>query len=172
MAYRRIRVSGGFCLGMAAVLLTAPFPWLLAAALAAAIHELGHMAAIYLLGGRVRLGDIRLSSANLYISALDPGRELAAVLAGPLFSFLAVLLWPIAPRLALCAGAQLCYNLLPIYPLDGGRILCCLLPYRLCRWVAILVRLCLGLAALWLTFFLRMGIFPALLALLLLIRTK
>ena len=172
MGHKRIHISAGFCLGLAMLLLTVPIPWLLAGTLAAAFHEVGHLAAIYLMGGSVRYGSFGVASANLYIPAMSRGKETVAALAGPFFSLLLLMFWPVAPRLALCAGAQLCYNLLPIYPLDGGRILACLIPHRICLCISCIARVCLVAIACWLTFSARIGIFPLLLVLLLLIRTK
>lgn len=101
---------------------------------ACALHELGHYAAIRLLGGRVARLKISCVGAEMALSArypLGPARELAAALAGPLVNLLCAWIcaglgdgwWPFA-GLHLSLGL---FNLLPVGPLDGGRILCCLL---------------------------------------------
>lgn len=111
----------------ALMLLVLPLPWLLAAALAAAWHEGCHFLAIALLGGRsvgFRLG---VSGAVLDVARLTPRAEFLCALAGPLGGLLLTALWRQFPRLAFCAGIQSFFNLLPIYPLDGGRALGCLL---------------------------------------------
>ena len=172
MVHKHMTVSGGFCILLALLILTVPLPWLLSGLIAAGFHELGHILAIYLLGGTVRFGSLGSTSANLYIPSMSRGRELAAALGGPLFSLIALLFWRQVPRIALCAGFQLCYNLLPLYPMDGGRILSCLFGDVTCRRIAFIFRVGLAIFGLWLTFWIKVGIFPLLMVLLLLIRTK
>lgn len=108
---------------------------------AAAAHELGHLAAIALVGGRV--GGLRLSAAGAEIKmagVLGYGRELLCALAGPLCSLLLAIG---AARMGalVFAGMNLAlgvFNLLPLRMLDGGRALSCLTallfePQRACR---------------------------------------
>lgn len=52
---------------------------------------------------------------------------------GPIFGLLPVLLWEKCPRLAFCATLLSAWNMLPIYPLDGGRALRLLLREN-CTW--------------------------------------
>ena len=172
MGHSRVSVSGGFCILLAVFVLTVPLCWLFAALFAAGFHELGHLIVIYLLGGRVRFGSLGSSSADMLITPMTRDREALAALGGPLFSLLLLLLWRQLPRIALCAGFQLCYNLLPLYPMDGGRILSCFLSPKLCVLIGKICRLFLCVLALWLAFGLKLGLFPLLLLLLLLIRTK
>jgi len=110
----------------ALLLLIIPFPWLCAALLAAVWHETAHIAIIFILGGRVQ--KIVISVRGTKICAYIPSvqRELLCAIAGPAGSFLLVFLCHTFPRLALCGIIQGLFNLIPIYPLDGGRILYCL----------------------------------------------
>lgn len=172
MGHSKLKISGGFCVLMAAFMLTVPLPWLLAAGFAATFHELGHLFFIFLVGGRVRLGSLGAASANLYLPPMSRGREAIAALGGPVFSALLILLFRRMPRVALCAGLQLFYNLLPLYPMDGGRILSCFLSAKACAIIGRICRLLCCILALWLAFGLKLGVFPLLLGLLLLIRTK
>lgn len=57
---------------------------------------------------------------------MSPGRELLCVLAGPAVSFSLLALARFFPRIAICGLVQGIYNLLPIYPLDGGKALRCM----------------------------------------------
>ena len=100
-----------------------PLRWLIAAAVAALIHELGHYTAVRLLGGSVHGLKFRLSGAVMESSCLPQWAELVCLIAGPLAGLLPVLMFHRFPVMALCAMVQSAYNLLPIYPLDGGRIL-------------------------------------------------
>lgn len=119
----RIWVSGWGCVALALTLLVLPLPWVAAAVLAAAVHELCHYLAIAALGGQV--GRIAVSSggAAMELGCLSPVRELLAAAAGPVGSLSLMLMGRFFPRLALCGLVQGLFNLLPIYPLDGGRIL-------------------------------------------------
>lgn len=114
---------GASCLFWALLLLVLPLNWLVAAFLAAAWHELCHYSVLRLLGGRVEGFRLGVMGAVLDVSDLTPRGEFLTALAGPLGGFLLTFLWRQFPRLALCAAAQSVFNLLPIYPLDGGRAL-------------------------------------------------
>ena len=168
----RIQISGGICLLLAAFVLTVPLPWLLAAIFAALFHELGHLILVWLLGGKIEGGKLGTSSMDLHIHNLSSTGEIVAALAGPLASLCLVCFWRSFPRVAVCGGFQFLYNLLPMYPMDGGRILSCLLPRKICRRIAMFCRMGLILLGLWLCFGRKLGLFPMLLTLLLLIRTK
>ena len=115
----RIRVSPG------APALLAVFVWLSspevlgAVLLAALCHELGHYAALRRRGGWVRAVRISALGAEMQVAGrMSYGGELLAAAAGLLGRW-----WE---PLYLLAGAQAvlgCFNLLPILPLDGGRML-------------------------------------------------
>ena len=109
-----------FFLG-ALLLLTLPLNWIWAAFLAAGFHELCHLTAVRLLGGKVH--EICLDVGGAQIGATIPGRLIsaAASLAGPAGSLLLVLLCRSFPRVAICGCIQGIYNLLPFRCLDGGR---------------------------------------------------
>lgn len=127
---------------LAALIVLLPVPWLLAAVAAAAVHEAAHLLAIRLCRGHVL--DVRVGPGGAVIEGSLAGerQELFCALAGPMGSLFLLLTCRIAPRLALCGLVQGCFNLLPVYPLDGGRALRCAL--KLCfpkrgeavyRWV-------------------------------------
>lgn len=128
---------------MASLELTAgPGAWLLAAYLyfigggaalaafftAALAHELGHLLAMQLAGAQVRR--VRLTAAGPvleYAGALTPGREAAIVAAGPAGGFLFaagcfLAGTPYFRYAGLVAVLGSAFNLLPAYPMDGGRL--------------------------------------------------
>lgn len=119
----KIQISGGFLIFLAILLLLLPIQWVAAAAVAALVHEIFHASAVYLCGGFVR--QIRLGSRGVVmeIIGLSGIREGLCALAGPLGSFLLLLLLNRFPRVALCGAAHGLYNLIPLFPLDGGRAL-------------------------------------------------
>ncbi len=133
---------------------------------AAALHELGHLAAVRLLGGRTAGFTLTPFGGELRAAGLSYPGELAAVLAGPGTNLLTCLVLTSLPS-ALTElgytflGANLVlgvFNLLPAAPLDGWRawelLLCWLLgPDRGGRWSAALGGLgsaALTLGVLWL----------------------
>lgn len=130
----------------ALLLLTVPFRWVLAAAVAAAFHEICHLAAIQLLGGRVWKIRIGLRGARIETEPMSYARDVLAAAAGPVGSLMTLFLAKPFPRIAFCGILQTAYNLLPILPFDGGRIvqgiLYCLFPRgkanTISRWIAVL----------------------------------
>ena len=121
------RLSPFACIAAALLLLLLPLNWLLAAVAAAFLHEIGHFIAISATGGKVRGLRIGLKGARMDTLLTSSKQELLCAAAGPLASFALLMLDHIFPRLAICALIQGAFNLLPVYPFDGGRILRCLL---------------------------------------------
>ncbi len=99
------------------------------ALLACALHELGHMGAIYLCGGRVQRVTLTVVGAELALPiSLSYFQEFCCALAGPAVNLL--LAWGCSGYAPLFGGLNLalaCLNLLPLSLLDGGRALGCLL---------------------------------------------
>lgn len=109
------------------LILTLPLDWLLAAFMAAVFHEVCHAAAIWLLGGKIYRVRIGVGGADMETEIPDTKRELLCAAAGPVGSFLLLFLCRVFPKLAICACIHGLFNLLPVYPMDGGRMLRCLL---------------------------------------------
>ena len=126
-----IRVQPSACILMAALLLLLPLDWLIAALLAAAVHERGHLAVIYAFGGCPEFLSIGLFGAQIHTGPLDNRAEFFCAAAGPAASLCLLSLCRFFPKLALCGAVQGMFNLIPVHPMDGGRILCCFLR-RLC----------------------------------------
>lgn len=122
-----VRLDDRVWLLWALLILVLPLKWLLCAVLAAAVHELFHIGAVRLLGGRIRGIRIAPFGAVMAAEEISGYREALCALAGPVGSFLLVLLIRRFPVLGLCALVQGSFNLLPVYPMDGGRAVRCLL---------------------------------------------
>lgn len=107
----------------AIMLLSVPLRWLFAAFIAAVLHEFGHYLSVRICGGVVDCMRFGPTGAIMEVSGLTERDELFSLAAGPVAGLLMMLLVKLWPQLALCGFVQSMYNLLPIYPLDGGRIL-------------------------------------------------
>lgn len=171
-------IEGSACILGAVLLLTLPLRFVGAALLAACVHELCHYAALRLCGIRVWRVRVGPGGAVMDTEPLTPAQELVCSLAGPLGSLLLTRAFPVLPETALCGLVQGLFNLLPVCPLDGGRVLrsaAVLLlgerqGQRLCRWVecgALLSVFMLGTAA---SLWLRWGILPVFAASVVIIR--
>lgn len=111
------------CFYGAVLLLILPLRWLVSAAAAAAVHELCHYLAIRLCGGAVTGVRIGAGGIVMETTPLEPKQELICALAGPAGSLALLLFSRWIPVAALCGAAQGIFNLLPLFPMDGGRIL-------------------------------------------------
>lgn len=137
-------------------LLLTDTPILLAALLPAALlHELAHYAVLRLCGVRAARFTITGLGASLYVPELHRlsyGAELLSAAAGPLMNLLLWVLLSLTGReeLTLFAGAQMVLgvlNLLPVRPMDGGRILWLATAYLTEPYTADRVAAAVGLAA-------------------------
>ena len=120
-------ISSGYCLALAVMILLLPPEWIMSAMIAALIHELCHYLAILACSGKTAGVGLYSFSARMALPEMGRGKELLCALAGPFGGLVLWFLAPWFPRLALCAAVQSLYNLMPVYPLDGGRALRCAL---------------------------------------------
>lgn len=166
------KASAAAMIGLALALLILPIRWLFGAVTAALFHELCHWTAIMLCGGSVSRFSIGSGGAVMAAENLSRGKELVCALAGPAGGLLLLLVSKWLPVTALCALIQSAYNLLPIYPLDGGRVLRCaalmLLPPKtaaiVIQWTERLCLLTILIICLYAALILKMGFFPIVIA--------
>lgn len=165
---------------LALMLLMLPLQWLLAAAVAAMYHELCHILSIRLCRGNIHSFSFSTDGAKLDIADLSPAQELICSLAGPIGGLSLLFLSKWIPRIAVCAAFQSLYNLLPIYPLDGGRALRCgitlLMPekhaIRFCEVVETVCLIAIIMMSLYASFLLKLGIYPLVPTILIFLHTK
>lgn len=133
----RLEASPGFLLLLGALYWldegVGLLPWGL---LACAVHELGHVAAARCFGGRVERLSLTAVGAELsfsYRAPLTYGRDSLVALAGPGANLLlgGLFYWQGRHLPAVLSLGLGVFNLLPILPLDGGRVLYSLLAERL-----------------------------------------
>lgn len=119
----RLKISGGALILLAAMILILPLKWIGAAILAMAVHELFHALAILLCGGKIH--EIRVGGRGVVMvgTPMAGAREVICAIAGPIGSFLMLFLLRFLPRTAVCALVHGVYNLIPLLPMDGGRVL-------------------------------------------------
>ena len=172
MAYRRsLNVSGGFWVVVCMMILIVPWKWLAAFFTAVFVHECAHIIAVKACGGKIVSMKIGTSGIIMEITELSLFWEWICAMAGPAGSMILLPLARWMPRTAICAAVHLLYNLLPIYPLDGGRALRCLAEIlfspttadKICRAAETSVLLTVGILSFMGSFLWKLGFAPLLL---------
>ena len=131
MVKRRLDLTPGFPAFLAAVWYfdSCGIFWPFLAAMT--VHELAHAAVLLLLGGRIESVRLSFAQVELRTGLLGDRTELWSTAAGPGINLLCGWLfrrW--MPAFAAVSLLLALFNLLPVWPLDGGRLLRTLLRMR------------------------------------------
>lgn len=144
----KLYLSSGFLLLLSWLLYCDRSGIVLLGIIACILHEFGHLVTLFFFNSTIKEISITISGAKIkFNDHLSYIEELISAAAGPFVNL--SLGWLISYFFScpIFAGVNLalgCFNLLPVGPLDGARILYCLmsqfgnetLSYRLCRCVA------------------------------------
>lgn len=162
----RIEASG---LIVAAIgLLVLPLNWLFSLILAALIHELGHYVCAQMLEVPVFSITVSAGGCRMDTGVMTRKQELLCASAGPLASLMLTCFLRSLPILGFCGLVQGLFNLLPVYPMDGGRILRSLIGERASNVISVVTALSLAGLGVAVSVLENMGPVPALFGLILL----
>lgn len=118
----KITVKPELCLLLALSLLILPIKWVFGWVLAVLVHEACHYLALRACRAQILQVQLTATGATIetYISGL---KECLCAFAGPVGSICLLSLRKWFPELAICGLVQAIFNLLPVFPLDGGRFI-------------------------------------------------
>lgn len=146
----KVQINFGFCIFLALMILLLPIPWWTGAIIAALIHEGFHIMAVLICGGKIYDLSVTGMGAKIEAMSMTNAKQVFCALAGPLGSFSCLAASEYFPELAICGLIQGAYNLLPIFPLDGGRIIKYICAEGLCRGIEVFTLVMLTGIGLWL----------------------
>lgn len=175
-----IVIQPGGLVFLALGVLILPLRWLVAFIAASAFHELCHYCAVVLCGGQVNGISFDATGIKMSVGHLSGGKELFCALAGPMGALLLLLFVRWIPAVAVCAAVQSAYNLLPFYPLDGGRAMRCAAELffsestskRICDWVGYACLILIWCGAVFAAVWMKLGYIPLIIALSLQMKTN
>ena len=134
------------------VLLFVPIQWAIGWTIAALIHEAGHVTVLCIWGIKIHAVRIGILGAKIETEPISPAVEAICAVCGPVAGLLTILLREALPYIAVSALVQSAYNLLPVFPLDGGRAMNALLNLCLPSACAAKISRCISIFMIVITF--------------------
>ena len=175
---KKLQISFGFC-GMTCFLLWLNLQIGSCFLLGTIVHELGHLLTMVILRVSVYGVSLTIAGAQIRSGPMSNAKEALCALAGPFSNMvLGAFVLHTMSQLAIVNFCLAAVNLLPLYPLDGGRILLCVLRTYLTekrlgqvmQIVNTVVCVLLMISACWAAIYLQAGLWPIFTALALLWR--
>ena len=176
----RFAVMPSFYILLALTVLILPIRWVGAWVVAAFFHELCHYAVLRLFHCKVYSVQVHACGAIMQTEPLRSLVEILSSLAGPLGGFALLLFARHFPAIAICGFFQSFYNLIPLFPLDGGRAVCALtrkiFPNRIADRIIMIIENAVAIIFLLIgiygTFLLKLGTMPLVLSAVLILQNK
>lgn len=123
MPVHNIKIEVSFYIALAVAIILLPVRLVFSWVIAVAVHEFAHYLALKLTGVDVYKIRVSLSGVRMGVDELSGWRAVVCSLAGPIGGLLPLIIRRWMPCTAICATLHSCYNLIPIFTLDGGRAL-------------------------------------------------
>lgn len=119
----KIFFARGIWLVYAGALLFLPLEWIFGWGIAVFVHEASHYIALVLLKCNIHSVYIGYGGVRMQTGPLSPKEEILCAIAGPVGGLLPMLIIRRLPSAGVSAMILSLYNLLPFYPMDGGRVM-------------------------------------------------
>ena len=121
--FTEVIITPALLVAISISLILIPLRYLMSWLCAVIIHELGHYIALRCLNVPIISVTVDVKGIKILTGEMQLHEELLCAGAGPIGSLLLLLFIEWLPVIAVCGGVQGAFNLLPIFPFDGGRMI-------------------------------------------------